>query len=131
MDLDAARTAIAAAATAYGINGYPRPPGNVASFPAAVVQDPLEIEYHEAAASRHEALIGIRVIVSRSSEQESTVELDNLISYDELPAALEAATPTGYRELVVERCTGGYAAFAQSGNVVGLAADLTARVIFT
>jgi hypothetical protein len=130
MDLDAARTAIAAAAPA-GVTGYPRPPGHLPHMPALVVGDPVELEYHVAAKLRHEAIIPLRLIVSRSAEQDSTAELDTLISYDQVPAALEAAAPSGYTQIVIESCSGGYAEYVQDGRPIGLAADLTARVVFT
>lgn len=130
MDLDAARETIAAA-NADGIEGYARPPGDVAVFPCYIVGDPDPITYHSAFGSRHTATLPIRVVVARSAEQDSTKALDDLVSFDGLPAALEALDPAGtYDELVAVELVGGYADFIQDGQPVGLAADITARVVF-
>ena len=130
MDLAAARVAIAAGAPS-GVHGYARPPGLVGSLPAMIVGDPDTIEYHEARATRHEAIIPVRVIVPRSAEQDSTAELDTLISFGNLPATLEAIVSAEWDQLVVERLTGGYADFSNGNNIIGISADLTVRIIFT
>lgn len=128
MDLKAARERIASQHPA-GIHGHPRPPGTVADFPAYVVGDPATVEYHSTYGGRTIVTLGIRVIVSRVSEQDSTDALDDLLST--LPDQLEAITPDGkWSEFHVTGMAGGYGRWQQGGRDVGLAADLTATLIF-
>ena len=127
MDLRAARDRLADQHPA-GIAGHARPPGNVPTFPAYIVQDPSQIDYRPTMGDRQAATFAIRVIVARTDEL-ATAALDDLVS--ELPALLEAITPDGkWRQLAITEATGGYAEFPQGGRVVGLSADLTARITF-
>lgn len=128
MDLKAARERIASQAPA-GVFGHARPPGAVADFPAFVVGDPASIEYHSSYGGRTIVQLGIRVIVQRLGEQDSTDALDALLST--LPAQLEAITPAGaWSEFTVTGMAGGYGRWLQGGRDVGLAADLTATLVF-
>ncbi len=112
-----------------GVMGHPRPPGKVASFPCYIVLDPTSIDYHSAYGPAQVVTLPIRVIVARTIEQDGTVRLDELVWT--LPALLEAITPDGnYRKLAITGLTGGYQEWSQGGQVVGLAADLTATITF-
>lgn len=127
MDLRAARDRLADQHPA-GIAAHPRPPGNVPTFPAYIVLDPSQIDYRPTYGDRQAATVGIRVIVGRADPL-GAAELDDLVS--DLPAALEAIDPDGkWRQLAITEATGGYATFEQGGRVVGLSADLTARITF-
>jgi|SRR5688572_9437116 len=128
MDLRAARDRLAAQHPA-GLHAHPRPPGTVGHLPCYVVQDPSEIDYHPTYGDRQNVTVAIRVIVARTADQDGTAELDDLVST--LPAQLEAITPAGkWREVAITGLTGGYRDFTEGGAVIGVSADLTARITF-
>lgn len=132
MDLKAARNEIAAGIDADDLDvvGYARPPGQIARFPAAVVGDPSSIVYHGAAGRRVVVTIPVRVIVARTAVQDGTDLLDDLVSYDGLPTALEDIAGGSWEQLVVNELTGGYADFVQAGKPIGVTADLTCQLTF-
>lgn len=134
MTIKAVRDELAAgitAATALGVFGYARPPGLVGVFPAAVVQDPNRISYHETAGRRTVVELAVRVIVGRSGVQDQVDRLDELITYSNLPKALEDITGASWTSIAVTESVGGYADFAQGKQIVGVAADLLVRLTLT
>lgn len=128
MDLRAARDRLAAEHPA-DLHAHPRPPGAVGHLPCYVVQDPTEIDYHPTAGDRQNVTLAVRVIVARTADQDGTAELDDLVST--LPDLLQAITPDGkWRGLAITGMTGGYRDFSEGGAVIGVSADLTARITF-
>lgn len=131
MDLGAARERIANNAGA-AVTGHARPPGALNDLPALIVLDPIDVTYHTAASNRHTATMPVRIVVSRTVEQDGTAELDDLVSYPQIPATLEAIDPAGdWVQLAVTEMADSYFDFAEAGNTVGLAADLLVTIIFT
>lgn len=129
MDLKAIRNRIASQHPT-GIHAHPRPPGSIAQFPCYVVLDPQLIDYHPTMGGRITLTLGVRVIVSRSAEQDNTPKLDDLLS--SLPAELEAIDPNGlWRKLAVTRMSGGYQNYTMAGREVGVSADLTVEINLT
>ena len=127
MDLRAARDRIAAQHPA-GIAGHARPPALVPQFPAYVIGDPTEIDYHPTMGDRQSAVLPIEVIVGRADPL-GVAELDDLVST--LPDQLDAIAPDGkWRKFAITGLTGGYRDFPQGGKVVGVVATLTARITF-
>lgn len=127
-----ARDELAAGITAgaLGLQGYARPPGQVATFPAAVVLDPSRVRYHVSNGKRTEVELAVRVIVGRQASQDSVARLDELVSRSQLPALLESITGS-WHGLAVTELAGGYADFQQGGQIVGTAADLLCSLTFT
>lgn len=127
-DLVSARDRIAAQHPA-GIAGHARLPGSVASFPCYIVLDPTSIGYHEAYGTARRVDCGIRVIVARTTEQDGTRKLDELVWT--LPAQLQAIDgSTAYRKLAITGLSGGYEDWSQAGQIVGLSAVLAATITF-
>lgn len=128
MSIATVRDELAAGITATGsAYGYARPPGQISTFPAAVVVDPTEITYHLAAGRRTRIRLPIRVIVARTAAQDAVVRLDELITYTELPADIEAITGS-WTDIAVLDSIGGYVDFRQADRLVGVAADLNVQI---
>lgn len=130
--LRTARDELAAGITAgeLGVHGYPRPPGQIAVFPAAVVGDPISIDYHPTMKRRTTVELYVRVIVGAQASQDSVARLDELVSRSQLPALLESITGS-WSGLAVQELTGPYGRFMQGDQVVGVAADLRCALTFT
>ena len=134
MSIKTARSELAAgitAASSLGVFGYARPPGAVGVLPAAIVQDPTSIRYHTTASRRTVVDLDVLVIVGRAGEQEASDRLDELVTYTNLPAAIEAITGASWSQIVVNELVGGYADFQQAGRIVGVAGSLSCRLTFT
>lgn len=131
MDIGAAREAIAAGLTATGlVHGYPRPVGSITKLPAAIVLDPGPHQFHTAVARRHTSQIVVRVMVSRTAEQDTTKLLDDLVSFDQLPAAIEAIDSGEWVSLTVTGTRGEYVEVVQGGKTIGLGCDLICAAVF-
>ena len=131
MTIATARDELAAGITAaaIGVYGYARPPGQIAKLPAAVVQDPSRVVYHAAAGRRSVVTVDVRVIVGRSAAEDQVAKLDELVTYANLPATLEAVSGS-WLELAVTELANGYSTFMQGGTAIGVAADLTCTLTF-
>lgn len=126
-----ARDELAAGITAgSAVHGYPRPPGQVAVLPAAVVMDPRRIQYHTTAGKKTVVELVVRVIVGSQAAQDSVARLDELVSRSGIPAVLEAITGGSWHDLAVVELEGPYADFRQGDQRVGVAADLVCRLTF-
>jgi len=132
MTIADAREELAAGITAgaLGVFGYPRPPGAVGVLPAAIVQDPFRITYHETAGRRTVVELAVRVIVGRAAAQDQVARLDELVTYSNLPKLIEDITGGSWSSIAVTELAGGYADFAQGQQMIGVAADLTVRLTF-
>lgn len=132
MNIRTVRNELGAGATATGlVHGYPRPPGQVAKFPALIVRDPTSVQYHRHAGESPSIDLPVFVVVSRTAAQDGTDTLDDLVSYDNLPTGLEQIAGASWRQLVVVDLAGGYLDFVQAGQTVGLGAVLNLRFTFT
>ena len=132
MNVGAARDELAAGITAgeLGVHGYPRPPGAVQHFPAAIVQDPGRVNYHTAVKRRTTLELVVRVAVSRQAAGDSTAKLDELVSPGGVPDLLESIAGS-WSQLAVLELVGGYADLMQGTQLVGVAADLSCLLTFT
>ena len=136
MSIKAVRDLVAAGADAHAdiAVGYGRPPGDIADLPAVVVQDPTAIRYHTAMGARRVIEVPVRVIVPRDGEEDSTERLDDLLTYAELPATLEAIDGTGvWLQLVADDVIGGYFDVLDPDHdaVIGLGADIACTIVTT
>lgn len=131
MTIATARNELAAGVTAgaLGVYGYARPPGQIAKFPAAVVQDPTRIEYHTTLGRRSVVTLDVRVVVGRAAAEDQVAKLDELVTFAQMPALLESISGS-WLELAVTELAAGYSTFMQGGQAVGVAADLTCELTF-
>ena len=129
MNLRTARDELAAgiAAADLELTGYPRPPGKVGRFPAAIVRDPTAIRYHTARAVRIEVDLPVFVLVSRSAAQDGTAALDELVS--SLPGVIDELTGS-WETIVAHELAGGYVDFAQASELVAVGAVINTRLVF-
>jgi hypothetical protein len=131
MDLRAIRAELAVAIGTTGLHGYPSPRKAV-ELPCGYVGDPSLSYVGSLAGQPREVSITVNIAVSRGGDDDAAAaELDDLVSFAGLPAALQAHVPAGgvWRQLAVLQIEGGYRELQLGPNVPALVAPITCLLI--